>query len=251
MEKKPKRTLVGHVNHQPDKYNPKVPCGARTRRGTLCKKPAMPGKQRCKFHGGASTGPKVPADQTGNLKAKKHGLYQKMLMPEELDWIEVMRAEEAGGSMCLIMAIEMLQVQFLRAAVAQKKWLAYRHRLDDATNDMIEQEMRRLGVLDRYELHHREGVKVVEAAGNSDRPEDYQIPYEDLKTVKRQTDYGDEMRLFSKAMDKNINTQINVQKQQMGEGDINRIAEDLQAFHLNAAAMMPGGDPDADTEPDN
>ena len=35
-------------------------CGARTRKGTECKAKALPGKTRCKFHGGASTGPKTP-----------------------------------------------------------------------------------------------------------------------------------------------------------------------------------------------
>lgn len=35
-------------------------CGARTRKGTPCRAKALPGKTRCKFHGGASTGPKTP-----------------------------------------------------------------------------------------------------------------------------------------------------------------------------------------------
>lgn len=34
-------------------------CGARTRKGTPCQAKAMPGKTRCKFHGGLSTGPKT------------------------------------------------------------------------------------------------------------------------------------------------------------------------------------------------
>lgn len=34
-------------------------CGARTRKGTPCKAEALPGKKRCKFHGGLSTGPKT------------------------------------------------------------------------------------------------------------------------------------------------------------------------------------------------
>nr|WP_304518562.1 HGGxSTG domain-containing protein [Celeribacter sp. PS-C1] len=36
----------------------KPSCGARTRKGAPCKAKPMPGKSRCKFHGGASTGPK-------------------------------------------------------------------------------------------------------------------------------------------------------------------------------------------------
>lgn len=34
-------------------------CRARTRKGTPCRAQTMPGKTRCKFHGGASTGPRT------------------------------------------------------------------------------------------------------------------------------------------------------------------------------------------------
>jgi DNA-binding transcriptional regulator YiaG len=34
-------------------------CAARTRKGTACRAKALPGKTRCKFHGGASTGPRT------------------------------------------------------------------------------------------------------------------------------------------------------------------------------------------------
>ena len=44
-------------------------CGAKTRKGTPCKSPAMK-NGRCRMHGGASTGaPK------GNKNAFKHGRY--------------------------------------------------------------------------------------------------------------------------------------------------------------------------------
>ena len=36
-----------------------VICGARTRKGTECKAKPLPGKSRCRFHGGLSTGPKT------------------------------------------------------------------------------------------------------------------------------------------------------------------------------------------------
>lgn len=36
-------------------------CGARTRRGTSCQCAALPGKLRCKYHGGMSTGPRTEA----------------------------------------------------------------------------------------------------------------------------------------------------------------------------------------------
>lgn len=38
----------------------RVPCGARTRKGKPCRKLSEPGKRRCKFHGGKSTGPRTP-----------------------------------------------------------------------------------------------------------------------------------------------------------------------------------------------
>jgi hypothetical protein len=34
-------------------------CGAHTRRGQPCQVRPEPGKQRCRFHGGRSTGPKT------------------------------------------------------------------------------------------------------------------------------------------------------------------------------------------------
>ncbi|MBK1720335.1 HGGxSTG domain-containing protein [Thiocystis violacea] len=38
----------------------KPTCGAKTRRGTRCLCKPVPGSKRCKFHGGASTGPQTP-----------------------------------------------------------------------------------------------------------------------------------------------------------------------------------------------
>lgn len=36
-------------------------CGARTRKGTPCQCKPLPGKRRCRLHGGKSTGPKTEA----------------------------------------------------------------------------------------------------------------------------------------------------------------------------------------------
>lgn len=38
----------------------RVICGAKTRKGTACRNKSEPGKRRCKFHGGKSTGPRTP-----------------------------------------------------------------------------------------------------------------------------------------------------------------------------------------------
>ena len=44
-------------------------CGAKTRRGTACRSPAM-GNGRCRMHGG-----KLPGAPRGNRYAWKHGYY--------------------------------------------------------------------------------------------------------------------------------------------------------------------------------
>lgn len=38
----------------------RVICGAKTRKGGQCRNKSEPGKRRCKFHGGKSTGAKTP-----------------------------------------------------------------------------------------------------------------------------------------------------------------------------------------------
>ena len=38
----------------------RVRCGAKTRKGTPCRMKSEPGKRRCKFHGGRSTGARTP-----------------------------------------------------------------------------------------------------------------------------------------------------------------------------------------------
>nr|WP_276206170.1 HGGxSTG domain-containing protein [Thioclava sp. F34-6] len=38
----------------------RVRCGAKTRKGDPCRCLSEPGKRRCKFHGGSSTGAKTP-----------------------------------------------------------------------------------------------------------------------------------------------------------------------------------------------
>ena len=46
-------------------------CGAKTRAGGSCRSPAVPGKRRCRMHGGAP-GSGAPS---GNQNARRHGLF--------------------------------------------------------------------------------------------------------------------------------------------------------------------------------
>lgn len=52
-------------------------CGARTRRGTTCRSPAM-ANGKCRFHGGKSTGPRTAEGLERMRQSKlKHGRYSK------------------------------------------------------------------------------------------------------------------------------------------------------------------------------
>jgi hypothetical protein len=46
-------------------------CGAKTRAGGRCQVRAEPGKARCRFHGGKSTGPKTPAGRARIAEAQR------------------------------------------------------------------------------------------------------------------------------------------------------------------------------------
>ena len=53
-------------------------CGAKTRKGSPCKSPAVQDKKRCRMHGGAE-GSGAPK---GNKNAFKSGLYTKEAIEE-------------------------------------------------------------------------------------------------------------------------------------------------------------------------
>ena len=53
-------------------------CGAKTRRGTACQRPAKKKNGRCRLHGGASTGPRTE-DGRARISAAnlRHGKFTK------------------------------------------------------------------------------------------------------------------------------------------------------------------------------
>ena len=51
--------------------NRRIVCGARTRKGGACLNKSEPGKLRCKFHGGKSTGPKTAEGKTRIAEAQR------------------------------------------------------------------------------------------------------------------------------------------------------------------------------------
>ena len=72
-----------------NKAHDKKYCGAKTRAGTPCRRPAgwgtdHVGEGRCKLHGGRSTGA-PPEKMKGNQNAKKHGFFSKYIPQETLE----------------------------------------------------------------------------------------------------------------------------------------------------------------------
>ena len=65
----------------PWRFGPDWPgqrCGAKTRRGTACLKPALKGKTRCQLHGGKATGACTTAGRQRLSDAQlRHGKYTK------------------------------------------------------------------------------------------------------------------------------------------------------------------------------
>ncbi len=67
----------------------RVKCGAKTRKGNPCRNESEPGKRRCKFHGGKSTGAKTPEGKARIAEAQRQrwaryraGLSAKTETPE-------------------------------------------------------------------------------------------------------------------------------------------------------------------------
>ena len=79
-------------------------CGAKTRSGHPCRKPALKRKCRCRLHGDASTGPKTAEGKARIAKAQlKHGKFVNWRARREREkyyFREIRRimreAEEAG-----------------------------------------------------------------------------------------------------------------------------------------------------------
>jgi hypothetical protein len=66
-------------------------CGARTRRGSACQRPAKKSNGKCRLHGGASTGPKTEAGRLRISEANlRHGKFTK-------DKLELMRERAKKG----------------------------------------------------------------------------------------------------------------------------------------------------------
>ena len=65
-------------------------CLAKTRRGTVCQKAALKGRNRCRLHGGCSTGPRTPEGKARTIAAHtKHGRRSR----EHVEKVKAINAE--------------------------------------------------------------------------------------------------------------------------------------------------------------
>jgi Helix-turn-helix domain len=63
----------------------RVTCGAKTtRKGTQCRNKSEPGRKRCKFHGGRSTGPKTPEgrERIAEAQRKRWARWKEVNLPK-------------------------------------------------------------------------------------------------------------------------------------------------------------------------
>ena len=129
-------------------------CGAKTRSGGKCQRPALAGKNRCALHGGKSTGPRNPARPIGNRRAAKPGsLYSRYLTAEE---------QQLAGELELGSVDEELRLTRIRLlrALAREQERADEPELDER----IERE-----VDDKVGARSEEKHKVRDYAGLIDR----------------------------------------------------------------------------------
>ena len=81
-------------------------CGAKTRKGTACQRPANKKNGRCRVHGGASTGPRTKEGRARIAEANlRHGRYTKDKLEkrrENADKGHKIRAEIKSIEKCLI-----------------------------------------------------------------------------------------------------------------------------------------------------
>lgn len=84
-------------------------CGAKTRSGQPCKKPALE-NGRCKLHGGMN-----PGAPKGNQNARKHGIYSDTLTADEEGLWELIDVSSLDDE------IRIAELQLRRALIAQNK----------------------------------------------------------------------------------------------------------------------------------
>lgn len=90
-------------------------CGAM-HNGQPCKNPAGMGTPhkgygRCKIHGGLATGPKTPEGRARQIESTtKHGLYSKVLLPEEERILEEIDKEKDFNALDMMIKVQTVKI---------------------------------------------------------------------------------------------------------------------------------------------
>lgn len=104
-------------------------CGAKTRKGTPCLRPAgwgtkHQGKGKCKLHGGKSTGPPKK-----NKNAESHGFFSKYLPDDTLNIIQDIKIKKS-----IDILWENIQIQY--AAIIRSQKIMHVENIHDITKEL-------------------------------------------------------------------------------------------------------------------
>ena len=90
-------------------------CGAKTRKGTACQRPANKKNGRCRVHGGASTGPKTKEGRAQITEANlRHGRYTKDKLKK--------RRESAAKGREIRKELRQLERELIEQGALTKSW---------------------------------------------------------------------------------------------------------------------------------
>ena len=90
-------------------------CGARTRRGTDCQRPAKKKNERCRLHGGASTGPKT---LEGRERISQANLRQGRYTKDKLE----KRRENAAKGRQIRKELRQMERELIAVGLLDKHW---------------------------------------------------------------------------------------------------------------------------------
>ena len=78
-----RKMVLASDRPSPMRRNGRILCGAKTRAGGRCLVRAEPGRARCRFHGGKSTGPRTPAGRARIAEAQRQRwrVYRESVRP--------------------------------------------------------------------------------------------------------------------------------------------------------------------------
>ena len=93
-------------------------CGAKTRKGTACQRPANKRNGRCRVHGGVSTGPRTEEGRALISESNmRHGKYTK-------DKLE-MQSENAAVGKAIRKELRQIEQGLVKEGVLARDWRQY------------------------------------------------------------------------------------------------------------------------------